>query len=907
MRRYSQPNVRILTEVVNTRRFAGLRCNRHQEARSTPLVKLSSCLRRATLLLAGLSILIANGCQAKAPNGTPAAGGSNSSAASGAAASVETVEKNGSKEANASVEKNPVPASSEQIAKWAIPSHQPLELLSCYDGFDDSFVQCVALSPNGKQFVLGGTKLTLWNSGESKPTIDLLTKYKPEEIERPICSVAISPNGELLAAGDQKGTLRIWSLADQHEDVSIPAHEGRLTQLVFSPDSKSVATTSYSGEVRIWNATDGTQIKSLPISDQEIVRLAYLSDGLLAVAGRETSIWNVETGKQETTLTKGNVTGPALGLSSDRHLLAYNDADSKTQLWDVQKAVAAGLSLRGASAHWIEFSQDGKWIATYSGDSNIRIWDAVGGQVVQVIDADGDRTAGMRWLPGSNALLVASQQGRVRIWGTAEAAKLMGLQPLPQPGSPPVSPNTDKRSYTSAQVQKIIDIRSFPRLPGATPVWTDITASAYNAPAAQIEVEQFYRYCLNKAGWTEVFAANPGMPGLNFRKSDCELSVSFSPATPPAGRAGDLQISLQFSGNYDARWLPKISETPSTSSYAAFSSVSYRTKADLTDVEVDLLRQFHQAGWTAYTRLGASSAEQSRSRNISLVQGGSVLTVSIGYPADSTTELYVQTSVSLSNKSLPIPPDCGWIEFDSSTDLQLVANTQLDLAQTVKFFDTEMAKEGWIPRDAGRRVKDGNAFLPFVRGQQDVLLRLVTLPASKARRARTQIIVGEAERFSWQLEKPKPADSTVEKNGIQAADFPLPKGANAVKYEVDQKQIQFEISDVTPPKLAEQFSKQLAELGWQRETSGVTSDEYVLVTFKKEKSEIEIRIRAEAKKSTAMIGGDGLHWSKPLPTPAVRVSYETWLRRGHKEATLDRLDEFLAEMHKLPAVNDTSK
>ena len=32
----------------------------------------------------------------------------------------------------------------------------------------------------------------------------------------------------------------------------------------------------------------------------------------------------------------------------------------------------------------------------------------------------------------------------------------------------------------------------------------------------------------------------------------------------------------------------------------------------------------------------------------------------------------------------------------------------------------------------------------------------------------------------------------------------------------------------------------------------------------------------------------------------MRISYETWLRRNRKDATLDLLDEFAAEMHKIP-------
>jgi hypothetical protein len=78
------------------------------------------------------------------------------------------------------------------------------------------------------------------------------------------------------------------------------------------------------------------------------------------------------------------------------------------------------------------------------------------------------------------------------------------------------------------------------------------------------------------------------------------------------------------------------------------------------------------------------------------------------------------------------------------------------------------------------------------------------------------------------------------------------------------------------------------------------SDEYVLVTVTSAKAEIQIRARANAKNSSVIISGDGLLWAKPLPTPAVRLSYETWLRRNRFEATLDRLDEFSAEMHKIP-------
>lgn len=870
--------------------------------------------RREVLLLIVLGTLVAHGCDSKSseksPSGPVAADGpraadapvakqpSATAAATPAAPDQGNVAESGGvvKSPGSAVATPPAKPSPEQIAKWGIPEYEPLRLLACRDGFADPAVFSLALSPDGKQFVLSGTKLTLWNTKDSQPAVELLATYKEEDVKRPLRSVSISADGKWIAAGDQKGTVRIWTVSDQREVVVIQAHDGHLTQLAFSPDSRLLATTSYSGDVHLWQLPEGKKLKSLKMSEQEIPRLVFLSDTLLASAGGEANVWNVESGTKVTALTTKYVTGPALGLSSDRRLLAFHDADSAVQLWDVQNSKPAGITLRGAGAQLIAFSHDGQRIATYSSDSTIRIWEAATGRVLQIIDADGGPTSGLQWLPDGNALLVASVQGRVRIWGASDTVRAIGIEPIQLPAVASTSADAH-RSLSSAQFQRVIDIRSFPRLPGAVPQFSNYGTCMYNASVSQSDAELFYRYALGKAGWTEAApsAANP--LGLEFRKDGCELIISFTPATDsPAGREEDLQISLQFAGNYDVQWLPKVAPIDSKSSWSSFSSVSYRTKADLTDVEAALLKQFHKAGWTAYTRLAASSSEDPKSRTISMLQGGSELTVAIGYPADSTQELVVQTSVNVSNKSLPIPPDAGWIEFDASTDLQLVANTKMDLQQAAQFFDSQMAAEGWLAREAGRQLQDDKGWLPYIRGQQDVLLRLAALPGGG-----TRIVVGDAATTSWQLKKPTSASAKSDQPGIEAADFTLPAGATVVKFDVDEKKIEFEVAGTTPQKLGEQFVKQMEALQWKRDGAGIVSDEYTFITYAKEKSEIQMRARANGKKATAMISGDGLLWAKPLPTAPVRISYETWLRRNHYDATLDRLDEFVAEMHKIPS------
>ena len=108
-------------------------------------------------------------------------------------------------------------------------------------------------------------------------------------------------------------------------------------------------------------------------------------------------------------------------------------------------------------------------------------------------------------------------------------------------------------------------------------------------------------------------------------------------------------------------------------------------------------------------------------------------------------------------------------------------------------------------------------------------------------------------------------------------------------------------------KLAEELAKQLEQLNWKKDGAGVVSEEYTFITLKNEKPEIQIRIRAQGTTSSAMVSGDGFLWTKPLPTAPVRVSYATWLRRDRKPATLDLLDRFAEEMHKIPAPTGATK
>jgi len=414
---------------------------------------------------------------------------------------------------------------------------------------------------------------------------------------------------------------------------------------------------------------------------------------------------------------------------------------------------------------------------------------------------------------------------------------------------------------------------------------------SYTTASTKVESETFYRYVLGQDGWTESPSPNPQYT-INFSKQGCPLDISFYENSTPGESA--LSVNLSSPGNYDSRWLPKLALIETGNSYGFFTSSSYRIKDTLSVIEVALIKLFHAEGWTGYTRLAAASNEQPDLRLITMIQGGLELSVMIGRPADQPDTWSIQTSVSSLENSLPVPLDSGWVEFDSSSELMMVANTKMTLQQTIEFYDKEMAADGWLARDSGRvlKEKEARAWSPYIRGQRDVTIGMQSLPDGS-----TRIIVGNPTELSWQLKKPAKVDTESTKTGIEVADWPLPKGATEVEYKVDEKQLRFSLPGIKPLDLIEKYSKQLVGLGWERDKSGVTSDEYALATFNKGTAELELRLRLNNEKDSGVsVDGSGLLWNKPLPTRPQAISFATWLMRHSYPTSLDRLEEFAAEM-----------
>ncbi len=113
-----------------------------------------------------------------------------------------------------------------------------------------------------------------------------------------IYSLAFSRDGNLLAAGDEEGIVRIWDLSQNQLVATLKAHNARVNDLKFSPDDHLLASASFDKTVQVWDLHNLDE-QPVVFKDNEdwAWSLAFSPDGKKILAGSRNNavrVWPVE-------------------------------------------------------------------------------------------------------------------------------------------------------------------------------------------------------------------------------------------------------------------------------------------------------------------------------------------------------------------------------------------------------------------------------------------------------------------------------------------------------------------------------------------------------------------------------------------------------------------------------------
>ncbi|ORT47042.1 WD40 repeat domain-containing protein [Frankia sp. KB5] len=215
-----------------------------------------------------------------------------------------------------------------------------------------------------------------------------------------VYSIAISPDGDLLAAGYDDGVVRVWDLraalstrAAASPVADLAEHGGIVQGLAFASDGRLLASGDQDGTIKLFRL-DGThppkRIAEAASTHGSVQGITFSADNGTLVTGGDRGVGvydvpDVSTGGLLTTVTDisdataGNLPG-GVALSPDGRTLAVG-GHGTVATWDItgptpqQQGTPLPVGSKEAAVSTVDFSPDGRLLTAAGNDGDIAIWD----------------------------------------------------------------------------------------------------------------------------------------------------------------------------------------------------------------------------------------------------------------------------------------------------------------------------------------------------------------------------------------------------------------------------------------------------------------------------------------------------------------------------------------------------
>ncbi len=243
----------------------------------------------------------------------------------------------------------------------------------------------IALSPDGEQLAAIGPhgSVELHRTNSSGAPISLV------QIRGKVSCLAFSPDGSVLGACvDGQGTAILCDVAGRKEPITLRGHKNNLHALAFSPDGEWVATTSFDHTARVWDARTA-QMLAILRGRWIALSVAFSPDGeLLAVShgmgSEQVRLYHIRGRREQKRLAGHRYGATSLAIHPRQPVLASGADDGDIIIWDSETwRPRQRWHSAESRVSTLAFSPDGALLASGNGtasnharsDSPIMLWD----------------------------------------------------------------------------------------------------------------------------------------------------------------------------------------------------------------------------------------------------------------------------------------------------------------------------------------------------------------------------------------------------------------------------------------------------------------------------------------------------------------------------------------------------
>jgi len=238
-------------------------------------------------------------------------------------------------------------------------------------------------------------------------------------------TIAVSPDGQLVATGGNDGAIGLWSIAGQLRHLihlphlatpmgedSLLAHLGvPVNAVAFDPTGRWLAAGGGDGVIHLVTVDQGRITATLSSqATGQVNALYWLPDGRLLAGGLDgcLTLWDVAGHRVVTRRMLFQFPIQQIALSPDRKRIAVCAMESRIKI-----ATLPGLEvtqvLKGHKdvVYSVAWSSAGRYLASGSNDRRVLLWDLQEGGAAHVLWEDDEPVYAVAFAPGGTTLAIA--------------------------------------------------------------------------------------------------------------------------------------------------------------------------------------------------------------------------------------------------------------------------------------------------------------------------------------------------------------------------------------------------------------------------------------------------------------------------------------------------------------------
>jgi len=333
----------------------------------------------------------------------------------------------------------------------------------------------VAFSPDGAHMASGSgdTTVRFWDVKTETPHHTCVGH------KHWVLCIAWSPNGKKLASGCKNSEIRLWDPETGNQvGRTLSGHKQWITWLAWEPihrnaECRRLASSSKDGSVRIWDVVLGKMLMSLSGHLQGVTCIRWGGEGLIYSSSQDRSIkvWRDSDGVLCRTLQGHGHWVNTMALNTDyairtgayepakrtktfKHLLEDDDDVAKVSLeryntakggrpetlvsgsddftlilWHPSESKTSIARMTGHQAliNHVQFSPNGRYIASGSFDKSIKLWNGVDGKFIAALRGHVNSVYQISWSADSRLLVSGSSDSTLKVWDSKTRKLLFDL------------------------------------------------------------------------------------------------------------------------------------------------------------------------------------------------------------------------------------------------------------------------------------------------------------------------------------------------------------------------------------------------------------------------------------------------------------------------------------------------